>query len=207
MKKTIFSLFMILLLCTCKVSDVYAEAATITIAGGAIATGGLSGAAVGTAIAPYVVPIILGVMVAGGMNVYLTEESKKAGMTKTEFLKSKIRSYCDSAGVHIDNFWNSFADNVSIAENGAIYLGSKARTQIKQLINYLQSNNEISAGQSLDWTGETVTINGMSVPLLGAGDTISIYPGYNLSISSVSNNEKVGILIKRLLLIRHNSFI
>ena len=180
-------------------SKVYADAGTITVAGGSIAIGGLGSLGAGTALAPYVVPIVLGVMVACGLNVYITEQSQQAGMTKSQYVKTKIAEYCDEIGVPIDNFWNNFANNVSIAESGAIYLGSKARTQIKQFVNWLQSQNKIqnvSSADSLNWNGETLTIEGRTFPLMGSGDTINVGNGYTFTVNSIDNNKKVGLLAK-----------
>lgn len=141
-KKFILCLLFSTMLIFENVTYVYADAVSLTVSG-AIATGGLSGAALVSAVQPYLAPVVLGVLVAGGMDIYLTQQSEQAGMTKTEFVKNKIADYCEEAGRPIDAFWQGFADSCSVTEQGAIYLGDQARTNIKQFLRWLTENDQI----------------------------------------------------------------
>lgn len=168
MKKRILYFMFALFLITSNVTEVHAEAGLLTVLGGSIATGGLTGEALVSAVAPYMAPVLLGIMVAGGLNVYLTEQSQAVGMTKTEYLTSKVREYCDSAGKPIDKFWGDFAAGCEVLENGSIAIGEQARTQVKQFINYLQRNNEIIDTSNM---GEVagVDISGYTFQKLSSG--------------------------------------
>lgn len=159
-----FALFLV----TSNVAEVHAEAGLLTVLGGSIATGGLTGEALVSAVAPYMAPVLLGIMVAGGLNVYLTEQSQAAGMTKTEYLTSKVREYCDTAGKPIDKFWGDFAAGCEVLENGSIAIGEQARTQVKQFINYLQRNNEIIDNSNTGQV-ENIDISGYTFQKLTSG--------------------------------------
>lgn len=175
--------------------EVHAEAGVLTILGGSIATGGLTGEALVSAVAPYLAPVLLGIMIAGGLNVYLTEQSQAVGMTKTEYLTNKVRAYCDAAGKPIDKFWGDFADGCTVAQNGTIAIGDQARTQVKQFINWLQSQNDIYDGTNIGNGDSTVSLNGNTFPVLSSGQSISL--GGGVTFTYVSGDVQVGLFIRQ----------
>ena len=152
---------------------VYAEAATATIAvTGSIATGGLSA----SALVPYALPIVGGVLLGAGINVYLTNASEQAGMTKSQFIKSKINSYCDAANTTIGNFAEKILTGAKIVRDGTIQLTDQASTQISQFVNWLKSNNDVFDNTGTG-SGDSVTLNGTTFPVVSS---ISVYINGNL---------------------------
>lgn len=160
MKKKIFSLFLVLYLVVSNATYVYAEAATATLAvTGSIATGGISA----SALVPYALPIVGGVLLGAGINVYLTNASENAGMTKSEFIKSKINSYCDAARTTAGDFAKKILDGARIARDGTIQLTDQACSQINQFVNWLKANNEVYENTGTG-NGQTITFNGLTLP-------------------------------------------
>lgn len=195
MKKRILYIIFAIFLVTSNVAEVHAEAGVLTIIGGSIATGGLTGEALVSAVVPYMAPVLLGIMIAGGLNVYLTEQSQAVGMTKTEYLTNKVREYCDAAGKPIDKFWGDFANGCTVAQNGTIAIGEQARTQVKQFINWLESQNEIYDGTNIGSSDSTVVLNGNTFPVLSRGESISL--GGGVTFTYVSGDVQIGLFIRQ----------
>ena len=122
---------------------VYADAGQLTIIGGSTAIGGLSGAALAGLAGPAVVAVFIGMM-AVGMDIKLTQASEEAGMTKTQYLQSKIEQYCTEAEITAGIFYKGILDGSSITKNGLIELSDQAASQIKQFINWLYSSDQVS---------------------------------------------------------------
>ena len=162
MKKRILSIVLVIYLVASNTTYVYAEAATATIAiTGSIATGGLSA----SALVPYALPIVGGVLLGAGINVYLTNASEQAGMTKSEFIKSKINSYCNAARTTAGDFAKKILDGARIARDGTIQLTDQACSQINQFVNWLKSNNGIHTNSSSGVGNQSVTIGNVTFPL------------------------------------------
>lgn len=144
---------------------VYAEAGTVAVVGGSIATGGLSAAAFGSAalVGPAVV-IVFTALIAAGMNVRLTQASQQAGMTKTEFLKSKIQSFCNEANITLGVFTKTILEDASLAKNGLISLGSSARKQIVQFGNWLFETNQVDTNTGTG-SGDGISLGGYNMPI------------------------------------------
>lgn len=146
----------------------YADAGTLVISGGTIAVGGAGTIASGAIAGPVVVAVFCGMM-AMGMNVSLTNASKEAGMTKTQYIKSKLEQYCNEAQITFGVFNNAILNGTTILANGAIKLGSQAGTQIKQFTNWLFSSNQV-----IDTSApavNSININGYQCPVIKPGDT------------------------------------
>lgn len=160
MKKRILSFVLVIYLVASNTTYVYAEAATATIAvTGSIATGGLSA----SALVPYALPIVGGVLLGAGINVYLTNASEQAGMTKSQFIQSKINSYCDAARTTAGDFAKKILDGARIARDGTIQLTDQACSQINQFVNWLKANNQVYENTGTG-NGQTITFNGLSLP-------------------------------------------
>ena len=142
----------------------YADAGTVSIVGGSIATGGLSVAALGALSGPAVV-IVFTALIAAGMNVRLTQASQEAGMTKTQFIKSKIDQFCSEANITLGVFTKAILEDTSIAKNGLISLGSNARKQIVQFGNWLFESDQVEDPTSASTSGDTITLGGYTMPL------------------------------------------
>ena len=80
MKKIILSLILIMILSFTPVYESYADAGTITIAGGSIGVAGLGAAGLAGLTGPVVVAVFCAAL-AFGMDIELTEASEAAGMT------------------------------------------------------------------------------------------------------------------------------
>lgn len=192
MKKKLFSLFLVLYLVVSNTTYVYAEAATATIAvTGSIATGGLSA----SALVPYALPIVGGVLLGAGINVYLTNASEQAGMTKSQFIKSKIKSYCDAAKTTVGDFSKKILEGATIARDGTIQLTDQASTQINQFINWLKSNNDVfdNSNTGSD-TGNYVSLGGMNMPVVSVGQTYKVGTYSDGSDKNLSYNTGLGDL-------------
>lgn len=163
MKKRIFSIILVFYLVASNTTYVYAEAATATLAvTGTIATGGLSA----SALVPYALPVVGGVLLGAGINVYLTNASEQAGMTKSQFIKSKISSYCDAARTTAGDFAKKILDGARIARDGTIQLTDQACSQINQFVNWLKSNDDVANVGS--GTSGTVTLGPYNCPYVNS---------------------------------------
>lgn len=163
--KKIFIFLLVGMLTVYQPMQAYAEAGTISIIGGSIATGGLSAAAFGSAalVGPAVV-IVFTALMAAGMNVKLTQASQHAGMTKTEFLKSKIQSFCNEANITLGVFTKTILEDASLAKNGLISLGSSARKQIVQFGNWLFETDQVDTNTGTG-SGDTINLGGYNMPI------------------------------------------
>ena len=147
---------LIIIMATNYTYEVHAEAATITVASGAFATGGLSTAGFAGLLTPCAVIVGVGLL-ACGVDVALTNASQSAGMTKTDFIKSKITQFCNATSKTVGQFCKTILEGVTIAKNGAIQLSNQAAAQIKQLGEWLFANNEVSNPTTI--TGSSVTLH------------------------------------------------
>ena len=176
---------MVLYLVVSNTTYVYAEAATIAITGGSVAAGGLTGAVGGAALAPYAVPIIFGALLGYGINVELTKESQAAGLTKTQFIQNKVQQYGNEIGTGVDAIYQNILENASVAKNGAIYLGSKAKEQIWQFGNYLFKNDMVldstQSGDSSQIKLGDYNVNYLSTVTGTTGGNYSYLKTFNLS--------------------------
>ena len=172
MKKRILIIVLVIYLVASNTTYVYAEAATATIAvTGSIATGGLSA----SALVPYALPIVGGVLLGAGINVYLTNASEQAGMTKSEFIKSKINSYCDVARTTAGDFSKKILEGATIARDGTIQLTDQACTQINQFVNWLKSNNDVfDTSNTGSGSGQNVSIGGVNYPVVSVGESYKV---------------------------------
>lgn len=118
--------------------------ATVAVAGGSIGTAGIAGAA---GLAPLVLPV-LGVvglaLVAAGVDVYLTDASTQAGMTKTEFIKGKLSDFAAARGQDFNNLVNTLASHMSVMQDGTIAIGAESGEVIQQFGNWLFGNDMVS---------------------------------------------------------------
>ena len=129
--------------------DVYADAGSLAVAGGAI---GVAGVGVAGLTGPVVVAVFLGLM-AFGMNVELTKASEQAGMTKTQFVKSKLEQYCQEANIAQSTFGSYVLEQAEIFNDGRIKLSDKAAQMIKRFGNWLFENDMVqnpSAGSGAE---------------------------------------------------------
>lgn len=171
----------------------YADAGTLTVAGGTIGIGGLSAGALAGLAGPAVVAVFCG-MLAVGVDIELTEASQQAGMTKTEYLKSKINEYCQEANTTANVFYKGITDNMSVTKNGAIELGDQASLQLKQFINWLYNNNMVN--EPAQSSGDGVSLDGIDFPLT---DSISFQEKGSSNVITYNTSIKVAIGISSFL--------
>lgn len=113
------------------------EAATITVAGGALSAGGLTGSAAVTALAPYVVPVVAIALAGFGINAYVTEASKQAGMTRSQFVKNTIDDFCSVSSYGAAKFYSLIAKGITVGPTGKIQLSHEASNAISQMIEWM----------------------------------------------------------------------
>ena len=161
MKKIIISLVLVCVLTITPVENSYASAGTIVVSGGSIAIGGLAAGSLAGLAGPAVV-IVFSAMLAMGMDVELSRASQEAGMTKTQYVKSKIEQYCNEANITAGVFYKGITDGASVVKNGTFTISKQAATQIKQFCNWLWNTNQVSSSAA---AGEnTININGIGYP-------------------------------------------
>ena len=162
MKKKILILFFASFIAMSQPVYTYADAASLTIIG-ASGTGGLTTASL-SAFLPEVAAIIGGVLVAKGINVYLTNAAQAQGKTKTQFIQDSIELYCKGAMKDTGEFCGNIMNDIKVGNQGAIELGSQAREQIKQFVNFLYQYNRVvdntpsSTGDILNLGNDRTTI-------------------------------------------------
>ena len=162
MKKKAICTMMILMITITPCYRAYADAGSITIAGGTIGVGGVAGGALAGLAGPAVVAVFVGMM-AVGMDVELTKQSQQAGMTKTQFVKSKIEQYCQEAGKTADVFYKGITNGTRVLQNGSLAFSDAVSLQIKQFINWLYSNNDVALPNQ-GTGGESINLNGLNLP-------------------------------------------
>lgn len=171
MKKKIFILFIASFIAISQPVYTYADAASLTIIG-ATGTGGLTTASL-SAFLPEVAAVIGGVLLAKGINVYLTNASEAQGKTKTQFIKDSIESYCVDAGKDTGEFCGNILNDIKVGNQGLIELGSQAREQIKQFVNWLYENNKVEdTHQNL---GNGISIGNYNMPTRSINETIRLF--------------------------------
>lgn len=183
MKKVFISLMLIIIMATNYTYEVHAEAATITVASGAIATGGLSTAGFAGLLTPCAVIVGVGLL-ACGVDVALTNASQSAGMTKTDFIKSKIQDFCNATNKTVGQFCKTILEGATIAKDGAIQLTDQASAQIKQLGEWLFSNDQVANPPSPNPIGSSVTIGNTTYPLITSCNVYyqgQLYSSYSFS--------------------------
>lgn len=175
-KMIILSFAIISCLVTVQVEQVYADAGSIAVAGGAI---GVAGVGLAGITGPVVIAVFLGLM-AFGMNVSLTEASQEAGMTKTQFVKSKLDQYCEEAGIAKSTFANYVLQEAEVYNDGRIKLTDKACEMIKRFGNWLFQEDMVYNPPA---TGAGGLINAGLTNLLSIQTGSHVFLGYN------SNNQ------------------
>ena len=189
MKKRLLCFFFAFFILFAEPTYVYADAASLTIMG-SIGTEGLTLASY-AGMLPYAAAVVGGVLIATGINVKLTEASQAAGKTKTQFIKDSITSYCSAASRDTGEFVYNILSDIRVGNQGAIEMGSRATTQVKQLVNWLFANDKVydDTGQT---GGGTVTAGGITFPVVqGNFEVINI----NGNIDQYYVNKPVGITI------------
>lgn len=141
----------------------YADAASLTIMG-SIGTEGLTIASY-SGMLPYAAAVVGGVLIATGINVKLTEASQAAGKTKTEFIKDSITSYCSAASRDTGEFVYNILSDIRVGNQGAIEMGSRATTQVKQLVNWLFANDKVYDDNAQVGAG-TANAGGVTFPVV-----------------------------------------
>ena len=155
----------------------YASAGTIAVSGGTIAVGGLAGASLAGLAGPAVVCVFCAMM-AVGLDVELTQASQEAGMTKTQYVKSKIEQYCSEAQITAGVFYKGILDGTQVLKNGSIELSNQAMTQIKQFCTWLFENNMVN--EPVTGSGEgTVSLGGLNAPVLSVGEQLMLCSSSN----------------------------
>ena len=173
MKKIILSLFLIMILSFTPVYESYADAGTITIAGGSIGVAGLGAAGLAGLTGPVVVAVFCGLM-AVGLDVELTKQSEAAGMTKTQFVQSKIEQYCNEAQITLGVFNKAILEGMTVLNDGRISLTDQACKQIKQFGNWLFNNNQVVETSDIS-SGTVCNLDGKQFPLLVNGNKYEMF--------------------------------
>ena len=176
---------------------VYADAGSITVAGGSIAVGGLGAGALAGLAGPAVVAIMLAGL-CWGVDVELTKASEQSGMTKTQFIKSKIDQYCNEVNTTAGIFQDGIISGMNILNDGRISLSDKACSQIKKFYNWLFNTNQVTQSS---FTGQTVNILGKTCPVVRMSDTGSLmdynYGNQHVSFSYVYSQGNLPMVLFR----------
>lgn len=164
MKKRIFSLFMVFSLCFVNVNQVYADAASLTIAGGSIGVAGLTGASLAGLAVP-ALAVIGAVMIGAGLEIELSEQAESRGMTKTEFIKDCVTRFCNATQQTAGDFYKAVLTGVNVTKTGAIELSNQSIAQIKQLAEWMQSNLSMRQSVQASSTDTVVSIENYQFPV------------------------------------------
>ena len=143
-------------------AEAAAEAGALSILGGSVAAGGI-GAAI-AAIAPPAIIIVGIALAAQGIYVSISEESEKLGMTKSDYIGTRLAQFALESGKQYSDVCHDIVDGSSVTESGSIALTASASKTIYQFINGLVANDEISAPVVSE--GSYVSINGELCPVL-----------------------------------------
>ena len=163
MKKRLLCFFFAVFILVTEPTYVYADAASLTIMG-SIGTEGLTVASY-AGMLPYAAAVVGGVLIATGINVKLTEASQAAGKTKTEFIKDSITSYCSAASRDTGEFVYNILSDIRVGNQGAIEMGSRATSQVKQLVNWLFANDKVYDDTTQAGPGSATT-GGVTFPVV-----------------------------------------
>lgn len=146
-----------------------AEAGALSVLGGSVAAGGI-GAAI-AAIAPPAIIIVGIALAAQGIYVAISEESEKMGMTKSDYIGTKLAQFALESGKQYSDVCHDIVDGSSVTETGSIALTTSASKTIYQFINSLVANDEIVNAPTT--TGEYVVIGNVNVPVVKNGESLN----------------------------------
>lgn len=165
MKKKLLLLMFVVYLIFNQTLCVYADVAGLTVVGGSIATGGLgAAAAVGGGPISLVALAAVGVgLTAAGLNVELTEASQAAGMTKTDFILSKLEEWGNAGDRSLNQINETIASGVSIGKDGVLHLTNQASKQIEMFGNWLFESDNVISDSNVN-TNEVVTLGDYNLP-------------------------------------------
>lgn len=155
-------------------AEAAAEAGALSILGGSVAAGGI-GAAI-AAIAPPAIIIVGIALAAQGIYVAISEESEKLGMTKSDYIGTKLAQFALASGKQYSDVCHDIVDGSSVTETGSIALTTSASKTIYQFINSLVANDEIVTAPTT--TGEYVTIGNVNVPVVKNGESFNYADSY-----------------------------
>lgn len=163
MKKKIIAIALILILSCGSCYEAYAmdPVTAIEVAGGAIGTGGL---AIGAGAAlPIAAGLTAGALLALGISVTLSNASQEVGMTKHEYVMSKLEDWGESAGKTKDQIADAILSGATVARDGTIYLGKEAGKLLNQFGNWLYGEGMVS---NTEQSGDmSITFDGVEYPV------------------------------------------
>lgn len=149
-------------------AEAAAEAGALSILGGSVAAGGI-GAAI-AAIAPPAIIIVGIALAAQGIYVAISEESEKLGMTKSDYIGTKLAQFALASGKQYSDVCHDIVDGANVSSTGSIALTTAASKTIYQFANSLVADNQISAPSV---AGKYVKIGDVNVPVIRKGESIS----------------------------------
>lgn len=139
--------------------------ASLSIAAGAVALGGLSAAAVESTIGPQVAAIVGTTMQGLGTSTYTAEDS---ALTKTGFIMSKIAVWCVQAKIAKEEFYKRVAEGVTVAANGTIQLSHDASKLISQFISWVFTQGTDTVVPELPSGESSVQLGDFNFPLVSS---------------------------------------
>lgn len=120
------------------------EPTLITVAGGAIGTGGLAGgAAVGATILP-VLGVVGLTLAAAGVSVYIADQAAAEGMTRTEYIAQKITDFATATGSTADQVYNDLSGQLETTSDGNVIIGRVAADWISRFGDWLFSTDSVA---------------------------------------------------------------
>lgn len=163
-----------------------AEAGVLSVIGGSVAAGGI-GATI-AAIAPPVAVIVGLALAAQGVYVALSDASEAAGMTKSDYIGTKLSEWALSSGKQYSDVCQTIADGTQITSSGNMILSGAAANEIYQFFNSLTADDYI---QPLPVGNSYLTLAGVDIVVLKPGESVDVFQNPAGDIYTVVNRMSV----------------